>query len=45
MNIIVMELVLVLAVAVGLGVWQLVDINRELRKSRDKRKSRDHDPK
>ena len=36
MDIIVLELILVAVVALGLGFWQLYDVNRELRKDRDK---------
>lgn len=43
MNIIVWELILVLVVALGLGFWQLYDINRELRKDRDKAKQAEDD--
>lgn len=35
MNIIVIELIVVLAAALGFGFWQLYDVNRELRKHRD----------
>lgn len=38
MNIKVFELVLVALVAFGLGFWQLYDINRELRKGKQKDK-------
>lgn len=34
MSIIVWELILVAVVGLGLGFWQLYDINRELRKGR-----------
>lgn len=44
MNIVLIELILVVVVALGLGLWQLVDINRELRKSREEKQSRDHEP-
>lgn len=36
MELIVWELILVAVVALGLGFWQLRDVNRELRKERDK---------
>jgi uncharacterized membrane protein YidH (DUF202 family) len=36
MNIIVVELVVVAVVALGLGFWQLYDVNRELRRDRDR---------
>lgn len=39
MSIKVLELVLVAGVALGLGFWQLYDVNRELRKDREKRDS------
>jgi len=35
-DLIVVELLVVLGVALGIGLWQLRDINRELRKDRDK---------
>jgi len=35
LNIIVIELIVVAVVALGLGFWQLYDVNRELRKHRD----------
>jgi len=35
MDIIVLELILVAVVALGLGFWQLYDVNRELRKDRE----------
>jgi len=35
MNIIVLELILVLAVALGLGFWQLYDVNKALKKDRE----------
>lgn len=35
MNIIIWELILVAVVALGLGGWQLYDVNRALRKHRD----------
>ncbi len=37
MHIKMLELVLIVVVVLGLGFWQLFDINRELRKDRDKR--------
>lgn len=36
MNIIVLELLLVVVVAFGLGFWQLYDVNKELKKDREK---------
>ena len=36
MNIIVIELIVVLGVALGLGFWQLYDVSRELRKDKEK---------
>jgi cytochrome oxidase assembly protein ShyY1 len=35
MNIIVLELILVLVVALGLGFWQLYDVNKALKKHED----------
>lgn len=35
MNIIVLELILVLVVALGLGFWQLYDVNKALKKHQD----------
>lgn len=35
MNIAVLELILVMTVVLGLGLWQLWDVNRELRKDRE----------
>jgi len=32
MNVIVLELILVVVVALGIGFWQLYDVNRELKK-------------
>ena len=34
-NIILIELIFVAVVALGIGLWQLWDVNRELRKHRD----------
>jgi len=34
-NLIVIELLVVLGAALGIGIWQLRDVNRELRKHRD----------
>ncbi len=42
MDIIVLELILVAVVALGLGFWQLHDVNRELRNDCDK--DCDNDP-
>jgi len=36
LNIIVIELIVVLGVALGLGFWQLYDVSRELRKDKEK---------
>lgn len=44
MNIIVIELIVVLGVALGLGIWQLIDVNRELRKPEGRQKSRKDEP-
>lgn len=41
MNIIIIELIVVLGVALGLGFWQLYDVNRELRKHRKDKKPGD----
>lgn len=38
MNIAVLELILVMTVVLGLGLWQLWDVNRELRKDRETEK-------
>jgi len=35
MNIILLELILVLVVALGLGFWQLYDVNKALKNHRD----------
>lgn len=39
MNIIVLELILVAGVALGLGFWQLYDVNKELKKDREKNRA------
>jgi uncharacterized membrane protein YidH (DUF202 family) len=41
LDIILIELIFVAVVALGIGIWQLVDVNRELRKHRDSESSRD----
>jgi len=41
MNIVLIELIVVAVVALGLGLWQLWDVNRELRKDRDPERSND----
>ena len=45
MDIIVLELILVAVVVLGLGFWQLYDVNRELRNDgdNDRDKNRDND--
>ena len=43
MNIVIIELIVVLGVALGIGFWQLYDVNRELRKDRKKQQRRDAD--
>ncbi len=42
MDLIFLELILVVVVALGLGLWQLWDINRELKKDREKARSDPH---
>lgn len=44
MNIIVIELIVVLGVALGLGFWQLYDVNRELRKHDEDKHDDDQSP-
>jgi hypothetical protein len=49
MDLILLELILVSTVALGIGFWQLHDVNKELKKSRDdssekERQSNDVDP-
>jgi len=41
LNIVIVELIFVAVVALGLGLWQLWDVNRELRKDRDESKDDD----
>lgn len=41
LNIVVVELIFVAVVALGLGLWQLWDVNRELRKDRERDESED----
>jgi len=41
-NIIVIELIVVLGVALGLGFWQLYDVNRELHKHDDDNQEDQH---
>lgn len=36
LNIVIVELIFVAVVALGLGLWQLWDVNRELRKDRER---------
>ena len=36
MSIKVLELVLIVVVALGIGFWQLYDVNKELKKDRDR---------
>ncbi|MBY6204884.1 hypothetical protein [Halomonas denitrificans] len=47
MDLIFLELILVVVVALGLGLWQLWDVNRELKKDRDaapdRPRTQDHD--
>lgn len=35
-NIVLIELIVVVVIALGLGFWQLWDVNRELRKDRER---------
>lgn len=44
MSIIVLELILVAAVALGLGAWQLYDVNRALRAHREEDESSEAAP-
>ena len=37
MNIVLIELLLVLGVALGLGIWQLIDVTRAQRADRERR--------
>jgi hypothetical protein len=39
LNIVIVELIVVGVVALGLGFWQLYDVNRELRKDRERNDS------
>lgn len=41
MDIILIELIFIVVVALGIGIWQLVDVNRELRKDRERPESED----
>lgn len=43
MNIVLIELIVVVVIALGLGFWQLWDVNRELRKDRERDDTRDDD--
>jgi hypothetical protein len=43
MNIKVLELVLVVVAALGIGFWQLYDVNTELKKDRERDSGRDSD--
>lgn len=43
MNIVLIELIVVVVIALGLGFWQLWDVNRELRKDRERNDTRDDD--
>jgi len=43
LNIVIIELIVVLGVALGIGFWQLYDVNRELRKDREKQQRPDTD--
>lgn len=36
MNVKILELVLIVVVAFGIGFWQLYDVNKELKKDRDR---------
>lgn len=42
-NIVLIELIVVVVIALGLGFWQLWDVNRELRKDRERDDTRDDD--
>ncbi len=37
MSVKVLELVLIVVVALGIGFWQLYDVNKELKKDRERR--------
>jgi hypothetical protein len=41
MDLILLELLLVLTVALGLGFWQLYDVNKEIEKDRQKEEQKD----
>lgn len=43
MNIKVLELVLVVVAALGIGFWQLYDVNKELKKDRERDSGREDD--